>query len=312
MPALSHSGFSLGPERRGLLGASLLVVVLASLAGGWWLGRRIGDGPASEPSRQALEQQVQTLQQRLDLGQADDRDRQRLLEALVGLNRREQASRLLEQMADQQPERWRLRLLLAQLRHDLGDRAGAEREVRQVLNVLPSQIEALQLATRLKLDTGRGVEAAQVLRALYARQTKPRVLPEALPVGLLLADLERQLGQTGQAETTCKAMISDFPRDPRPLLALALIEQDKGRTEVAQALLEQARSRTGTASQASLDRVAAAWGLGSLRRQSRPAELPASSGAVERGLPLRVSPGSPAAAPPAPVASGSDQPPARP
>ena len=292
MPASRKPVASLRPERPGLRFASLLALVLVSLAAGWWLGRRQEIHGAVDPSRQALEKQALSLQQRVDLGQADDRDRQRLLEVLVGLNRREQASRLLERMADQQPERWRLRLLLAELRRDLGDRNAAEREVRQVLNVLPGQIEALQLETRLKLETGRGAEAAQGLRALYSSQTKPQVLPQALPVGLLLADLERQLGQLVQAEATCTRLAGDFPRDPRPLLALALIKQERGQTEEAQALLQQARARAGSASGASLDRVAAAWGLGSLRRRT-------SASAAETQTPVRVSPSTSAAEPPA-------------
>lgn len=292
-------GASLRQERPRLVLASLLALVVVSLAGGWWLGRRLETNGATDSSRQALEQQALSLQQRLDLGQADDRDRQRLLEVLIGLNRREQASRLLEQMADQQPERWRLRLLLAELRRDLGDRTAAEREVRQVLNVLPAQIEALQLDTRLKLETGRGAVAAQGLRDLYTRQTKPQVLPQALAVGLLLADLERQLGQVAQAEATCAELASDFPRDPRPLLALALIKQESGQTEQAQALLQQARSRAGTASEASLDRVAAAWGLGALRRQA-PVAPPATD------APLRASPARSAVAPPASEAASPE------
>lgn len=298
MPARPIPGQSQGPERWGRVPASVLVLVLAALAGGWWLGRQMGAPSVAPPaSREALEKQASQLQQRLDLGQADDRDRERLLELLVGLNRREQASRLLETMADQHPERWRLRLLLAELRHDLGDRAGAEREVRQVLNVLPGQIEALQLATRLQLETGRGAEAATALRAFYARQTKPQVLPEALPVGLLLGDLERQLGQAAQAEATYTRLGEQFPRDPRPLLALALLKQDQGQTTAAQALLQQARNRAGSASEASLDQVATAWGLGSLRRQRTPG-APAPSATNPGADQVRVSPGQAAASPP--------------
>jgi tetratricopeptide (TPR) repeat protein len=247
----------------------MAVLVLLGLAGGWWIGRQMGAPTAAQQSRQELEKQAAILQQRIDQGQASDPEKQRLLELLVGLNRLEQASRLLEQMADQQPERWRLRLLLADLRHDLGDRDGAEREVRQVLNVLPEQIEALQLFTRLQLETGRGPEAAIALRAVYAKQSKPELRPGALAVGLLLADLERQLGQTAQAESTCSRLASDFPRDPRPLLALALIRQDQGKTAAAQDLLRQARERAGTGAAQSLDQVASAWGLVALRGRDR-------------------------------------------
>lgn len=292
MTARPIPGLPLGPDRRRLVGASMVGLVLVGLAGGWWLGRQMGPPSASQQSRQALEQQAATLQQRVDLGQADDREKQRLLQVLVGLNRRQQASRLLEQMADQQPGRWRLRLLLAELRHDLGDRAGAERELRQVLNVLPEQIEALQLSTRLQLEAGRGAEAALALKAIYTRQTKPLVLPQALPVGLLLVDLERQLGQTARAEATAVSLAADFPRDPRPLLAQALIQQDRGQTREAQKLLQQARARVGNGAEHTLDRVAAAWGLSSLRRSDQPADRstgPASGPAVEARPPVRVS-----------------------
>lgn len=262
----------------------MAALVLLGLAGGWWIGRQMGAPTAAQQSRQELEKQAAILQQRMEQGQAADPEKQRLLELLVGLNRLEQASRLLEQMADQQPERWRLRLLLADLRHDLGDRDGAQREVRQVLNVLPEQIEALQLSTRLQLETGRGPEAAVALRALYAKQSKPVIRPQALAVGLLLADLERQLGQMAQAEATCSRLVSDFPRDPRPLLALALIRQDQGRTAVAQDLLRQARSRAGTGAAQSLDQVAAAWGLVALRGRDRQNGSTPPSPTV-RGLP---------------------------
>ena len=306
MPLRPIPGHSQGQDRWGRVPASVLVLALAALAGGWWLGRQMG-APASSPpsSRLALEKQADQLQQRLDLGQADDRDRERLLEVLVGLNRREQATRLLESMADQQPQRWRLRLLLAQLRHDLGDRAGAEREVRQVLHVLPDQIEALQLATRLQLETGRGAEAAAALRQVYDRLTRPQLVPQALPVGLLLADLDRQLGQPAQAEASYGRLAEQFPKDPRPLLALALLKQDQGQTTAAQALLQQARARAGRASEASLNQVATAWGLASLRRQNSPGASAPAATSPGAG-PVRVSPPAPAEENP-PPASESPQ-----
>ena len=88
------------------------------------------------------EQQVQQLQQ--------------LVQVLLALGDQKQATVLLEQMADQQPEQWQLRLLLAELRRNGNDRAGAEREVRQLLNLSPDRIEALQLMTLLQLEQGRG------------------------------------------------------------------------------------------------------------------------------------------------------------
>jgi bifunctional ADP-heptose synthase (sugar kinase/adenylyltransferase) len=65
------------------------------------------------------------------------------LELLLALGRRAEASTLVQQLADRAPERWELRLLLAELRRDLGDRSGAIAVLRRLLAQKPDQIEAL-------------------------------------------------------------------------------------------------------------------------------------------------------------------------
>jgi len=68
-------------------------------------------------------------------------------------------------------------------------------------------------------------------------------------------------------------LASALPRDPRPLLALALLQQERGDTKAAQQSLALARSRQPDKNDPRLDHVATSWGLSSLRGPSqRPPE----------------------------------------
>ena len=247
------------------LGATALVAV--SLAGGWWLGQRSG-ASSNDRSRSALERQANLLQDRLAAGSAGDAERQQLVQVLLALGDQKRATVLLEQMADQQPEQWQLRLLLAELRRNGNDRAGAEREVRQLLNLKPDRIEALQLMALLQLEQGRGQQATAQLKAQLEKASKPVAQPSAIPLGLLLGDLLQRQGQKGEAEALYAKLASDQPRDPRPLLALALLQEERGDTKAAQQSLALARSRQPDKNDPRLDQVATSWGLSSLRAPS--------------------------------------------
>lgn len=249
-----------------LLPLGAVAVVLLSLAAGWWLGQQNAGGSRRDRIRQGLEHQADQLQSRVESGRASAADQQRLLELLIALGDRRQATALLERMSDRQPERWQLRLLLAELRRNGNDRSGAERELRQVLNLKPDRIEALQLLTLLQLEQGRGSQAQAQLKALIDKASKPVVQPQVLPIGMLLADLQQQQGQKAEAAALYLKLATDFPRDPRPLLALALLRQEQGDTKAAQEAMAMARSRQPDKPDPRLDQVAASWGLSSLRK----------------------------------------------
>ena len=253
------------PNRNGAwLALAAVALTSSSLAAGWWLGQ-LQRGGGAVPDRQVrLERQARELRRRYDRGELDTAETQRLLELLVGLQRRQEAASLLEGLADRQPERWPLRLLLAELRRDLNDRSGAERELRQLLARHPDQVEALQLLALLQLETGRGSQAQVLVGAALQRARKPQLLPRALPIGLLLANVLQRQGQPGQAEAVLVSLASDFPRDPRPLLARALLQQEQGRLADAQSSLAQARALSPGKVDGRLDRLAAAWGLQAL------------------------------------------------
>lgn len=268
-----------------------------------------------EDSRRiALGQEAERLHQKVLRGDERPGDRQRYLELLVVLNRKPEAIALLEPMADREPERWSLRLMLAELRRNQGDGAGAEREVRQILNRQPDRVEALQLLSLLLLERRQGASAQAEVQATYNRLIQPELKPEALGVGLLLAELQQKRQQGTAAERTYTQLAQAFPNDQRPLIGLALLLHRRGDGPAALRTLEQARLRSPNQDKPDerLDALAASWGLEKLRGSAAPepkgspasATPPTGSEALSPrpGPNPRPEPGSPTASP-APAAS---------
>lgn len=260
------------------IGLALASLGGACLAGGWWLGHLQSGGLATDPKQRALERQLEGLQQRSAQGGASTAEEQRLLELLIALNRKEEALSLSERLADQQPERPALRLVLAELRRDQNDRSGAEREVRQLLNQNPNNIEALQMMALLQVESGRGVLAVSQLQAAFDQANKSALKaeapkleapkPEVLDIGLLLANVLQRQGQPGQAEALLIRLANAFPKDQTPILARALLLQERGNTSGAQAAIAQVKALKPGKEDPRLDAIAAAWGLESLKGPS--------------------------------------------
>ena len=287
MSERAGSGVSTGvsPSRargRPALKRLALITLLASCAwAGWGLGQRSSEPRGSaQQQHQQVEREVGQLQDRLGRGAASAEDRRRLLSLLVGLARQAEAITLLEQMADQDPGRWSLRLLLADLRRNANDRSGAERELRQILNQDPGQIEALQRMALLQLEQGRGREARTQLQDLHRQAQTPTLRPQALAIGLLLADLMQRQGDLPAAAQLNQQLSQQFPSDARPWLALALVRQQQGDGQASQRALVGARSRLGGQGAQRLDQVAVSWGLADLRGPSGAPARSAGPGAA--------------------------------
>lgn len=275
MPTLS-----LRPAVLRLLLPALAVVAL-SVGTGWWLGQRQGRPPAPrDPRKAALTGEAAELRERVRTLRDTAQERQRLLELLVGLERKPEAINLLEGWADREPERWSLRLMLAELRRDQGDRRGAERELRQILHQRPTQMEALQLMSLVLLEEGRGAEAEALVKAAMEASGKTPARSGVLEQGLLLAELRQRRGLPGAAEATYGELVSGFPSDPRPALALALLRHQRGNVSGALMALDQARERSNpdAPDRATLDRLAASWRLKALRQPPPKAGTPPAAG----------------------------------
>ena len=66
---------------------------------------------------------------------------------------------------------------------------------------------------------------------------------QRLEIGLLLADLLRQGGSDQTAIKLYGQLATENTTDARPLLALALLQQERGDSEAVHTLLKQARER---------------------------------------------------------------------
>ena len=274
------------PRRFGAYGlAAAMALTLMALGAGWWLGQRSGGNPSGDPRHAILEKEINRLVQREERRESSVTDRQRLLELLVGLGRKQEAIALVEPMADREPERWSLRLMLAELRRATGDPTGAERELRQILSRQPHQVQALQLMSLLQLEQGQGSLALRQVQAAFTSTTTPEIQPKALGIGLLLAEIQDRLGQMVQAKATCQKLAGAFPQDPRPMVALALLLQKSGDTPAALTALSNAKQRSGKTGTADpvLDKLAATWSMLAVRS-------PASTGLSKPGKGVTSSP----------------------
>jgi tetratricopeptide (TPR) repeat protein len=261
------------------LGAGALL--LAGL-GGWWFGRISPRAAAPQAPLDSLSlgRLRAPLEKRLRQGNASEAEQLQLLKLRLALDDQKGAIALLEPLSDQRPEQWNLRLLLAEMRRSQQDPSGAERELRQILNVHPLQVDALQQLTRLQLEQRRGDQAEQQLRAkLLASKGKA----EALPLGLLLADLQQRRQKSAEAEVTYKQLINSHPEDPRPLLALALLHQKQGASDQAINLLREAKLHSTDAAKPMLDQVASSWAMAQLQRP-KPAASQRCRGLTAQGL----------------------------
>jgi len=257
--------------------AAVAAIGLAGL-GGWWLGHTSKQIEAAETPQTAFKQRRAPLETKLKGGTASDAEQLQLLKLRLALGDKSGALGLLETLSDQRPENWQLRLMLADLRRQQQDQSGAEREIRQVLNVKPLQPEAWQQLSQLQLNQGKGAQLeAQLKSSALIAKTKP----EGLPLGLLLADVQQRRQQSKSAENTYRDLIGRYPEDPRPLLALAMQKQEAGEGEAAVALIREARQRVPEKSRPVLDQVAASWMVKSVRQQAQgPTGRALAAGAV--------------------------------
>lgn len=270
LPSLRGDGP--GPGIWALLGGGALLV---SGGLGWWAGRSSlpVDGPTAAVEQ--LRSRRDGLEGKERSGRATPVEQQQLLRLRLALGDREGAISLLETLADREPDRPGLRLLLADLRAQANDRTGAERELRLVLNRHPQDLAALRELTRLRLARGDGDRAEAELRLAL---TASKGQPSSLPLALLLADLLQRRGKGAEAETLLREQNGSHPDDPRPLLALALLKQQQGAGEEARRLLAEARQVSPGLARPVLDRVATTWSLSDLRRAPAPATTPGSGG----------------------------------
>lgn len=150
----------------------------------------------------------------------------------------------LEKLAKLKPENTEYSVLLAQARQQTGDREGAAKAYRSILESQPGDVKALQGLVSLLLAEGRPEAAIGLLQdtlesAPNLNQIKPNtvnVISVQLMLGQVYAEQERYADAINVYDNAIKANKEDF----RPVLAKALVLQKQGKNQDAKSLFNSA------------------------------------------------------------------------
>ena len=189
-------------RKRWWLGGGLVV----ALGVGWLLSEPMQASPVPLPVGLKSTARSDLLNRR-EQGPLSAVDERRLLERLLALGRLPESIVLVEDQLTAQPKAWRWRLLLSQLELRNGNSRGAEVHLQQLSRLHPTNPDVLQALALLRLQQGRPQLAINTVQtALKTTEPSKRV-----PLGLLLADLQRQRGSGAAAVTTYQSS-SKTPR----------------------------------------------------------------------------------------------------
>ncbi|WOD37741.1 tetratricopeptide repeat protein [Nodosilinea sp. E11] len=231
--------------------AAFLSISLLPLLGG--NGTRRGGEPteanptATDPASVQAELEAQARGYELVLEREPDNQTalQGLVDARIQLNDIDGVLGPLERLVELNPDVPDYAVLLAQTKQQLGDLEGAAQTYRQVLDQQPGNMNALQGLTVLLVQQNRPQAAIGLLQDTL--KTAEQVQAEGATAGidtvsvkLLLAQVHVEANSPGQAIALYDETIATAPEDFRPVLAKALVLQEQGEADTAQALFAQA------------------------------------------------------------------------
>ncbi|MFB2839841.1 tetratricopeptide repeat protein [Floridanema evergladense] len=150
----------------------------------------------------------------------------------------------LEKLAKLKPENTEYSVLLAQAKQETGDREGAAKAYRSILESQPGDVKALQGLVSLLLAEGRPEAAIGLLQdtlqsAPNLNQIKPNTV-NVISVQLMLGQVYAEQGRYADAINVYDNAIKANKEDFRPVLAKALVLQKQGKTEDAKSLFNTA------------------------------------------------------------------------
>ena len=221
-----------------------ILLLLASMVGaalvGWVAAASMAPETRARSTRQAEDLQVELLMQQLqNQEEVSEAKRGLLLERLVTLERLQEAEVVLQPWLSGRSTPRELTMFKADLQRRNGQPEAARRSLHHLLRLHPNDLQVLQLLVLLDQELGR---QAQVTAELTNR-FKGLEPGQRLEIGLLLADLLRQGGSDQTAMKLYGQLATENKTDARPLLALALLQQERGDSEAVHTLLKQARER---------------------------------------------------------------------
>ena len=221
-----------------------ILLLLASMVGaalvGWVAAASMAPETRARSTRQAEDLQVELLMQQLqNQEELSEAERGLLLERLVTLERLQEAEVVLQPWLSGRSTPRELSLFKADLQRRNGQPEAARRSLQHLLRLHPNDLQVLQLLVLLDQELGRqGQVTAELTNRFKGLEPGQR-----LEIGLLLADLLRQGGSDQTAMKLYGQLATENKTDARPLLALALLQQERGDSETVHTLLKQARER---------------------------------------------------------------------
>jgi tetratricopeptide (TPR) repeat protein len=165
------------------------------------------------------------------------------VEALTGLVDLElrlggasEATRVVERALARSPRHPAYYRLRSRVAEAAGDRTGAERDLRQALEIDPRDTRAAVELGRLLSDQGRVHDAEALLTGSLQR------VPSSLEARLALTDVFERTGRVADARAGYEAILAAHPREVRASTRLAAIyANEDGRVDTALTLAQQAK-----------------------------------------------------------------------
>ena len=253
---------------------------------GWWVANSTPAQVTSSAASTAEQQKLVNLRKRLDILPDDPGLLLELITTQLQQGDLQAAYDHLDTLYRQYPQRWQLGVLAAELLRSSGELAAAEQQVQALLAVDPDNLSLLRLYCRILLEQGEPVRAEAVARAAWQQaqardpetpETQSTIDEQAVPYGLLLADVLRSQDKVSAADQLLEQMIErgDLNRkDPRPLIAQAMLRQNNGDLEAAQQLLAEARQHGDPTTIQWLDILSRRWSLRLTRAPAQPPGTP--------------------------------------
>ncbi|MBD2440768.1 tetratricopeptide repeat protein [Nostoc sp. FACHB-110] len=187
----------------------------------------------------------------------------------------------LEKLAQLNPERTEYGVLLAQAKQQIGDKEGAAKAYRTILDTKPGDLKALQGMVVLLLDQQRPEAAVGLLQDTLNNANQVNTITpgsvNVVAVQVLLGNVYAAQKRYPQAMNVYDQAIKKDPKDFRPVLAKAMLFKEQGKMTQAKPLFDSAAALAPAQYRDEINKAAMAAPTPTPAATSVPATTPAAT-----------------------------------
>ncbi|MBD2449857.1 tetratricopeptide repeat protein [Nostoc sp. FACHB-152] len=187
----------------------------------------------------------------------------------------------LEKLAQLNPERSEYGVLLAQAKQQIGDKEGAAKAYRTILDTKPGDLKALQGMVGLLLDQQRPEAAVGLLQETLTNANQVNTIQpgsvNVVAVEVLLGNVYAVQKRYTQAINVYDQAIKKDPKDFRPVLAKAMLLKEQGKMTQAKPLFDNAAALAPAQYRDEINKAATTAPTPTPAATSAPAPAPAST-----------------------------------